>query len=102
MYLFVLGNFPLSLFIFTQFFFQDRIQHCLLQNLNYGEISTYFIIMFCLGSSATYFAVNSREWKGHRVIEIGFLKCEERQFILGVERKMPISPFYKKHIQRKK
>ena len=61
MYLFVLGNFPLSLCIFNLriFFFQDRIQHCFLQNLNTdGEINTYFIIMLCLGTSATYLAFN--------------------------------------------
>ena len=61
MYLLVLGYFRLSLRIFTEFFFfRDRIQHCFLQHLKMAKAILIFIITLCLGSSATYFAFNSR------------------------------------------
>ena len=60
MYLFVVGNFPLSLFIFTQFFFPRSDLTLLLTNLNMVKSIIIFIITLCLGSSATYLAFNSR------------------------------------------
>ena len=59
-YLFVLGNFPLSLFIFTQFFFPRSDLTLLVTNLNMVKAIIIFIITLCLGSSETYLAFNSR------------------------------------------
>ena len=59
MYLSVLGNFPLSLCIFTQYFFPRLDSTLLLTNLSMVKSIIIFIITLCLGSSATYLAFNS-------------------------------------------
>ena len=61
MHLLVLGYFPLGLRIFTEFFFLPRSDSTLLLTISQnGEAILIFIITLCLGSSATYFAFNSR------------------------------------------
>ena len=75
MYLLVLGYFPLGLRIFTEFFFSEIGFNTTFYNISIWR-KRYLFLSLRLGSSATYFAVNSRACNGCRVIEIGFLKCK--------------------------
>ena len=76
MYLFVLGNLPLSLFTFTQFFFQDRIQHCVLQNLNMAKSVLILLSCFVWVLLLPILQSIPESEMGVESLKLVFLKCE--------------------------
>ena len=108
MYLLVLGYFPLALRIFTELFFSEmgfntasyniskwRKQYLFL-SLRYVWVLLQPILHSILGLEM---GVESLKLVS---LNVKGISIKEKQLILGVEGKMLISRFYKKHIQKQK